>query len=147
MIKNEKLRMRLVSFAVKLSLVVLVSLFLSSCLMGNIVEVKNFDYTLRGTWESEPGSEISGTLEIGFDTIRITGYPDGIVAADERPFRDIPRISSFAGYSEGGKIFILYGSVYEYSYTLKDNSPSFPRDYFLEFTFGVGERLERLVKK
>jgi len=56
----------------------------------------------------------------------------------KRPFKDIPRRKSIKGYSEDGKIFIMYGETAEngipYIYT---QGGTYPNDYkFLEFTFG-----------
>jgi len=126
----------------------LFSFFAVSCDDVPKGDYKSFDYKLQGTWVSNDPSVYAGTLEIGYDTIKITDYAEsqtGTGDDNQRPFKNYTKNVSFNGYSQDGKIFIEEGSYANTGipYTYSEGSyPSFTK--ILEFTFGG--RAEKLVK-
>ncbi len=123
-------------------MVLISSLFISSCDGLITGDFKSFDSKLRGTWVSNDPGRYSGTLKITSDTITIDGYGEdwsSIVGDDsQRPFKDIPKRVPLKGYSEDGKIFIGYGETAQdgipYIYT--EGGPYSQMYKLLEFTFG-----------
>ena len=131
-------------------------LFITAC--GDIKEtndIKSFEAKLRGTWGSNDASVYSGTLEIDFDRITITGYSEiqaSQVGGDDnrRPFKNFTKDIPLKGYSEGGKLFIQDGGVLQegipYNYWEGGgSSPDYKKTKFLEFTFS--DRVEKLQNK
>ena len=110
--------------------------------------IKNFDYDLRGTWESNDPSVYSGKLVIDYDRITIIGY-DGSQTQNQpgldkddnkRPFKEFVKGIALKGYSEGGKIFIEDGGLLQegipYTYWDDNPPPSYKKIKFLRFNFG-----------
>jgi len=134
---DKKVIMKTSVFAV--CTLLLFSLFAFSCDDVPKGDYKSFDYKLQGTWVSNDPSVYSGTLEIGYDTIKITDYAekDDQEKQKQNPFKDYPKNTLFNGYSQDGKIFIEYGVLAQtgihYTYT----PLSYPlTTSFLEFNFG-----------
>jgi len=132
--KNHKL--------IAVCLILLSSLLICSCDGTYAGSYKSFDSKLRGTWASNETGLYAGTLAIGYDTITIDGYGEdwtSLVGDDaKRPFRELPKRVPLPGYSEGGSIFIKYGSADEYSVPyLYTEVGTYPQKYrLLEFDFG-----------
>jgi len=126
-------------------IVLLTALFFSFCDTHGSSQTstyKSFAYELRGMWESNnSGSYYNGTLKIDSDSITIGNYAetqkptDG--AANELPFRDIPKDRPLKGYSQDNKIYIEFptGVQKEYTYSLTD-SGNYPNNKLLSFDFG-----------
>jgi hypothetical protein len=93
-------------------LILLSSLFISTCDGAYINETKSFDRKLRGTWVSNETGLYSGSLKIDSYTITIDGYGEDwtpLVGDDsKRPFKDFPKRLPLSGYSEEGVIYITY---------------------------------------
>ena len=130
---------------------------LITCDSGNInsgSKVQIFDWKLQGKWEThESDSRYTGTLEIDYSRITITGYGESqtpkIGGNDaERPFKNITKNTALSGYSEDGKIFIKdAGTVQEgipYNYYPSDDY--FTGDEFLRFNFGGRDQTLRKIK-
>jgi len=123
-------------------LILLTSLFISTCDGSYTDDTKSFDRKLRGTWVSNEPGLYSGSLKIDSYTITINGYGEdwtSLVGDDSRrPFKDFPKRVPLTGYSEDGKIFIEYRDTaqdgIQFVYT---ELGSYPQKYkLLEFTFG-----------
>jgi hypothetical protein len=127
----------------KISIILLAAFLIAACADSGSNNLKNFDYRLQGTWESNDPSIYSGTLVISYDRITITGYDESQTPKDgddsKRPFRQFPKGRAMKGYSEEGKIFIENGDITEViPYTYWEDNP--PPDYklvqYLRFNFG-----------
>jgi hypothetical protein len=100
---------------------------------------------LRGTWVSSDPSVYSGTLEIEFDRITITGFSESqtpFLGNDNNlPFKGFTKKYSLKGYSEEGKIYIEdKGRLQEgipYFYWYIEPPPDYKKVKFLRFTFGL----------
>jgi hypothetical protein len=144
-------------------LVILSVFFVTSCDLGGASGAggtgQRFASDLRGTWRTHDEGIYSGTLEISFDRITITGYGFGQTPENgddnKRPFRSFLKNIPLRGYSEEerierrliGVIFIEDAGIIQegipYLYW-SDNLPNFTRVEFLRFDFG--DRLETLRK-
>ncbi|MCL1837652.1 MAG: hypothetical protein FWG46_08910 [Treponema sp.] len=71
-------------------------LLLSSCIYvdGGGTHYQNFNYNLRGTWETQPGSYYNCTVVIDYNTIRISG------SYIPSPLSRFTPYSSLKGYTE-----------------------------------------------
>jgi len=126
----------------------LATFFIAAC--DVISDIKSFDYTLQGTWVSNDSSKYSGSLEIDYDRITITGYSEGQTSSGEddnrRPFKNFTKGIALKGYSEEGKIFIEDGGSLQegipYTYWEESPPPDYKKFKFLRFTFGG--RVEKL---
>ncbi|MDR1840209.1 MAG: hypothetical protein LBQ93_11585 [Treponema sp.] len=124
---------------------VILSLFLVSCdfEFGLSSDYKFFDYDLQGTWvTNDLDSRYSGKLVITYNTITITGYGESQTPvfwgnATERPFRYFTKRAALLGYSEGRRIFIKDGGLFQEGipYTLYWGDYSL-NSQFLRFSFG-----------
>ena len=122
---------------------------------------QRFDWNIQGTWKTnESESRYTGTLEITYNRITITGYGETQTPAFggndmERPFRNFTKGIALEGYTEeveetGEKIILIKdagkwqeGIPYTYWYT--NPPPDFKKAEFLRFTFG--NRQETLRKQ
>ena len=105
-----------------------------------------FDWDIQGTWTSnDPDSRYSGSLEITYDRITITGYGENQTPVQggndaERPFRNITKNIALNGYSEEGHLFIEDGGLVlegiPYTYWYDSPPPDYERVEFLRFIFG-----------
>jgi hypothetical protein len=115
-----------------------------------------FNYDLQGTWTTADSAVYYGTLEIEYNTIKISGYGEEQTLwsttgnDNERPFREFTKDTFLESYSEEskstydlkeGKIFIKNAGDWNegipYTY-FRENSG---RDEFLRFNFN-GRRQE-----
>ena len=118
---------------------------------------------LQGTWVSNDPTEYSGSLEISYKRVIITGYersygPIFWVNDDQRPFRNFIKGFGLPGYSEeqagsgaarSGFLFIEDAGVIQagipYTYWYLTNPSGFGRVHFLRFNFGGRqETLQRI---
>jgi len=131
--------------------VLLAVFFIAACdVISGTSDIKKFDNALQGTWVSNDPSKYSGSLEIGYDRITITGYSEGQTPSGEndnrRPFKDFTKGIALKGYSEEGKIFIEDGGFLQegipYFYWAESPPADYKKIKFLRFTFG--DRVETL---
>jgi hypothetical protein len=139
---HTKLTKKAISLLRPFSLLILAALILSSC---HDEDDPCFESVLRGKWKSADPTVYSGTLEIGYDYITITGYDENQtpVAGDDtkRPFREFTKGVTFDGYSENGRIFIKYTGWKEVPYYYQESRDG---KRLLEFNFNG--RPEQLIK-
>jgi hypothetical protein len=157
--------MRYIKYFAFYVLIIAASIFQTAC-DGDFEDETKFADELQGTWLTNDynNSKYYGSLEIGKDYIKITGYGENQTSFweddSQRPFKDNLKEVPLNGYSTEesktsdhitGKIFIQDAGVFpeegipfEY-WTTTNSSPDYPRIYFLRFTFGG--RNETLVKK
>ena len=137
-------------FAVCTSL--LVAFFVISCGDLDTETGESFEYDLRGIWvPNDPENIYSGTLEIEYNRITITGYGESQTPIlgddDKRPFKSFTKGIALKGYSEDGKIFIEdRGFLQEgipYTFWEENAPPDYKQKRFLSFIFdGREEKLQ-----
>jgi len=110
-----------------------------ACDMNTSIE--SFDHRLRGTWSANNYIELGlspGTIEIDFNTIRITGfYPSPFIhPRPNSPFESFLRGEWLDGHSENSTIFIGRGDTFvPVNYVFDGASQQFmPRGLRLNFT-------------
>jgi len=113
---------------------------------------QRFNWDIQGTWTTnDPESRYTGTLEITYNRITITGYGETQTPAlgndTERPFRNFTKGIALEGYTEeaeetGEKIILIKdagawqeGILYTY-YEGVRSPPDFKKVELLRFTFG-----------
>ena len=126
---------------------------------GGTGNYQRFDWDIQGTWKTnDPESRYTGTLEITYNRITITGYGETQTPAfggndTERPFRNFTKGIALEGYTEnveetGEKIMVIKdaGKWQEgIPYTYWEGNSSGERIKLLRFTFG--DRQETLRKQ
>ena len=133
-----------------LSALAFYALLHGACLfdMGDIEGQNRFEYDLRGTWVSNDPSVYSGTLEIDYNRITITGYGEAQTPAQgddaKRPFRGFTKRTPLSGYSEEGKIFIEDAGFWQIGIPYTYYTQNRGQEEFLRFDFGG--RTETLQK-
>jgi len=120
--KTKKIPHTFTSLPVICSLLIfLCSFFIAACdwesTGGGTGNYKRFDWDLHGTWKTnDPESRYTGTLEITYNRITITGYSEIQTPTSggndmERPFRGFTKNIALEGYTEEGKIFITDAGI------------------------------------
>jgi len=131
--------------------IIITVFFVAVCdVINGTSDIKKFENALQGTWVSNDPSRYSGSLEIDYDRITITGYSERQTPSggndNERPFKNFTKGIALKGYSEEGKIFIedrgLLQEGIPYSYWDISPPPDHKKIKFLSFTFG--DRVETL---
>jgi len=101
----------------------------------------NFPYDMRGTWESNDPSELSGSLIIGYDTIKILGYAQASAPSEnpnQLPFKLFTKGAELSAYVMSNELYIndrgalQEGIPYTY-YTTGTSSAN--KQEFLRFLF------------
>ena len=128
-------------------------IFFTSCEWDEYTQGNRFDYSLQGTWVThDPEERYTGTLEITYDRITITGFsanqtPGWWGSDDERPFARFVRGVALRGYSEEGHIYIEHMGTFQAGipYIHWDTGSSWAVDKveFLTFTFDGREQTLR----
>ena len=77
-----------------IGLLSLAAILLSSCDIGDGSGFSSFNYSLRGTWETQPDSFYDAAVEIDYNTIKITGI------FRPSPLSNFTSNSLLKGYSE-----------------------------------------------
>ena len=116
---------------------------------GSTGNYQRFDWEIQGTWTTnDPESRYTGTLEITYNRITITGYGETQTPAfggndAERPFRNFTKGIALEGYTEeqeeGQKVILIKDAATwqeAIPYTYWEGNSSGERIKLLRFTFG-----------
>ena len=127
-------------------------LFVTACYFdeGELVFYNSFAYDLRGTWVTNGTSDYSGSLEIEFNRIIISGYApnpsyESIHGTAHRPFKDFTKDTPLIGYSEDGQLFINDAGKLQEGISYNYYTTNFGMDKFIRIDFNGREETLRKV--
>ena len=118
---------------------------------GDFFSYNSFDYDLQGTWATNGISEYSGTLEIEYNRITISGYGPSPVyemthGTAHRPFKDWTKDTPLVGYSEDGQLFINDAGQLQEGIPYNYYTTNFGRDKFIRIDFNGREEILRKMQ-